>query len=58
MSIKDRQLDDVCFQAYVVTQAGYDVQNVFLMHPTQGYAYVDSFDVHAFFTLENVTDII
>ena len=29
MSIKDRQLDDVCFQAYVVTQAGYDVQNVF-----------------------------
>lgn len=57
-SIKDRQLDDVCFQSFVVSTAGFEIRNVYLLHPNSDYFYETEFDVRSYFSLENVTDIV
>lgn len=53
--VKDYQLEDMAFQYYVISGAGYNVRDVFNIHINSSYIRGEELDLTELFTVENCT---
>jgi hypothetical protein len=56
--VKDYQLDDITFQRYAFSNAGYKIRKSVLMHVNNQYVRTGELEINKLFTLEDCTEIV
>lgn len=54
-SLKDEHVDDLAFQYFVFSNAGYKIKNCFILHLNKRYVRRKKLDVKKLFVMENIT---
>jgi hypothetical protein len=56
--VRDYHLDDITFQRYAFSNAGYDIRKSLLMHVNNQYVRIGDLDINALFNIVDCTEIV